>query len=144
MMNASAFASFRLLLYRISLKQLRTSRTNVSGCSKAAKCPPLVSSLKYTSLANLFSAHRFDVRNISFGKIEQPTGTVTGSVSVRRKLSQYSRADDAALAGSQYTITLSSNSSRVSTFSGWPSQSVHDQNFSRIQVSCPTGESVSP
>src|SRR5258708_35604400 len=84
-----------LLPYRISLKQFRTSRTNVSGCSKAAKCPPLLSSLKYTSLANLFSAHRLDVRNISFGKIEQPTGTVTGSVSVRRKLSQYNRADDA-------------------------------------------------
>src|SRR5258708_25289427 len=145
-MNASAFASFRLLLYRISLKQLRTSRMNVSGCSNAAKCPPLVSSLKYTTLANLFSAHRRDVRNISLGKIEQPTGTVTGSdsASAPRKLSQYRRAEDAAFAGSQYSITLSSNSSRVSTFSGWPSLALQDQNFSNIQVSCPAGESVSP
>ena len=38
-----------------------------------------MSSLKYTTLANLFSAHRRDVRNISLGKIEQPTGTVTES-----------------------------------------------------------------
>src|ERR1700732_4973569 len=105
---------------------------NISGCSNAAKCPPLVSSLKYATLANLFSAHRRDVRNISLGKIEQPTGTVTesDSASASRKLSQYRRAEDAALAGSQYSITLSSSSSRVRTFSGCPSQSVHAQNFS--------------
>ena len=86
--------------HRISLKQLRTSRMNISGCSNAAKCPPLVSSLKYTTLANLFSAHRRDVRNISLGKIEQPTGMVTGSdiASAPRKLSQYKRAEDAAFA----------------------------------------------
>lgn len=28
------------------LKEARTSRTNISGCSKAAKCPPFSSSLK--------------------------------------------------------------------------------------------------
>ena len=28
------------------LKQVRTSRTNISGCSKAAKCPPFSTSLK--------------------------------------------------------------------------------------------------
>src|ERR1700758_2350111 len=78
----------KITSHLIKRKQLRTSLTNVSGCSKAAKWPPLVSSLKYTSLANLFSAHRFEVRKISLGKIEQPTGTATGSVIVRRKLSQ--------------------------------------------------------
>src|SRR5260370_13781297 len=95
---------------------------NISGGSNAAKCPLLVSSLKYTTLANRFSDHRRDVRNISLGNIEQPTGTVTGSdsASAPRKLSQYRHAEDAAFAGSQYSITLSSNSSRVSTFSGWP------------------------
>jgi hypothetical protein len=36
--------------------------------------------------------------------------------------------DDAAFPGSQYSITLPSKSSRVSTFSGCPLQSVHDQN----------------
>jgi hypothetical protein len=54
------------------------------------------------------------------------------------------RADEVADAVAQYSITLSSISSRVSTFSGWPSQSVQAQNFSTIQASCPTGESVSP
>ena len=34
--------------------------------------------------------------------------------------------------------------SRVSTFSGWPSQSIQDQNFSMIQVACPAGESTRP
>ena len=59
-------------------------------------------------------------------------------------LSQYSRADDAPVAVTQYSITLSSISSRLSAFSGWPSQSVHDQNFSTIQASCAAGESTSP
>jgi hypothetical protein len=44
---------------------------------------------------------------ISFGKTEQPTGTSTGSNRNLRKLSQYSRADEAPVAGSQYSITLS-------------------------------------
>ena len=60
------------------------------------------------------------------------------------KLSQYRRAEDAAVPVTQYTITLSSSSSRLSTFSGCPSQSVHAQNFSTIHASCPTGESTSP
>ena len=36
-------------------------------------------------------------------------------------------------------MTLSSISSRPSAFSGWPSQSVHAQNFSRIHAACPAG-----
>ena len=82
---------------------------------------------------------------ISFGKAAAPVGNSTRTSANReRKLSQYSRADDAAEAVSQYSITLSSISSRVSAFSGCPSQSVHAQNFSMIQASCPAGESVSP
>ena len=41
-------------------------------------------------------------------------------------------AIEAADAVTQYSMTLSSSSSRPRTFSGCPSQSVHAQNFSRI------------
>jgi len=79
------------------------------------------------------------------GNAATPVGACTGPASsIFLKLSQYSRADEVADAVAQYSITLSSISSRVSTFSGWPSQSVQAQNFSTIQASCPTGESVSP
>ncbi len=83
------------------------------------------------------------------GKIEHPVGTVTGSTAReplrhRLKLSQYRRADEAPVPGSQYSITLSSSSSRVSTFSGWPSQSVQARNFSTIQAHRPAGESTRP
>ena len=36
-------------------------------------------------------------------------------------------------------MRLSSSSSRVSTFSGWPSQSVQAQNFSTIHAHCASG-----
>ena len=54
------------------------------------------------------------------------------------------RAEDAAVPVTQYTITLSSSSSRLNAFSGCPSQSDQAQNFSTIHASCPTGESTSP
>ena len=81
---------------------------------------------------------------ISLGKTETPVGAATESRLPRRKLSQYRRADEAPAPGSQYIITLSSSSSRVSTFSGWPSQSVQAQNFSTIQAHWPAGESTRP
>src|SRR6266508_2006879 len=97
------------------------------------------------------AAHRRDGRCSSLGKIEQPVGTVTVSFVEPEihsftclMLSQYSRAEEAPVPGSQYSIMLSSSSSRVSTFSGWPSLSVQDQNFSMIQAHRPTGESTSP
>ena len=46
--------------------------------------------------------------------------------------------------GSQYIITLSSRSSRLSTASGEPSWSVQDQNFSTIQAARKAGESTNP
>src|ERR1700690_3670967 len=97
---------------------------------------------------NRVSAHRREMRTISFGKIEQPVGTSTEppdpSVKLRSKLSQYIRADEAPVAGSQYSITLSRSSSRDRTCSGCPSQSVHAQNFSTTQAHWPAGESTSP
>ena len=78
------------------------------------------------------------------GKIEQPAGTSTGPGSGFRKLSQYSRAEDAPVPGSQYSMMLSSISSRVSTVAGSPSQSVQAQNFSTIQAHWPAGESTRP
>jgi hypothetical protein len=82
---------------------------------------------------------------ISLGKAATPVGSSTRSPPPKtRKLSQYSRADEAADAVAQYSITLSRSSSRVSTFSGRPSQSIHAQNFSTIHASCPTGESTNP
>jgi hypothetical protein len=80
-----------------------------------------------------------------FRKIEQPTGIVIGSVNRKLSiLSQHKRTEEAAVWGSQHNRTLSGISSRVSTFSGCPSQSVHAKNFSNIQASCPAGESVGP
>jgi len=93
---------------------------------------------------NRRSIHRRDGRKISPGKIEQPAGTPTASRGTVLKLSQYSRADDVAAAGSQENMTLSSSSSLLSTVSGSPPQSAHAQNFSTIQAHCPAGESVSP
>ena len=83
---------------------------------------------------------------ISLGKTATPVGTVTGAALRRpgRKLSQYSRADDAALLLAQYSITLSSSASRPSRSSGSPSWSVQAQNFSNIQAAWPTGESLRP
>jgi hypothetical protein len=58
------------------------------------------------------------------------------------KLSQYSRADEAPVPGTQYIMTLSSISSLVRTLTGSPPQSVQDQNFSMIQAHSPAGEST--
>ncbi len=70
------------------------------------------------------SAQRRELRKISFGNRLIPVGSSTLSRLTLAKLSHYSLADEAALFGSQYSITWSSSSSRVNTFSGWPSQSI--------------------
>jgi hypothetical protein len=74
-----------------------------------------------------FSAHRRDGRCSSRGNTEQPTGTETVASTdpaihsfTCRMLSQYSRAAEAPVRGSQYSIRLSSRSSRVSTPSSDP------------------------
>jgi hypothetical protein len=56
---------------------------------------------------------------------------------------RHSRADDVIVRVTQYTITLVSSWSRVKAFSGSPSQSLHERNFSTIQASRPAGESLS-
>ena len=98
-----------------------------------------------------FSAHRRDGRCSSRGNTEHPTGTSTvasGDPVIHsftcRMLSQYSRAAEAPVPGSQYSIRLSSRSSRLSTASREPSWSVQDQNFSTIQAARKAGESTSP
>src|SRR5918995_2900660 len=86
----------------------------------------------------------------SRGKIEMPVGVVVVPETMRgpdgrvNAVSQYKRADDAALFVSQYTITLSSIWSRLSAVVGSPSWSVHAQYFSVIHAHWPTGESTSP
>jgi hypothetical protein len=70
------------------------------------------------------------------GKDAKATGMRTGSGIILPKLSQYRRAEEAADPRSQYIMTQSSISSRVSTFSGFPLQSVQAQNFSKIQAAC--------
>src|SRR6266568_1619720 len=97
------------------------------------------------------AAQRRDGRCSSLGKIEQPVATATVSLvapEIHRftclLLCQYRRAEEAPVPARQYSIPLSSSSSRVSTFSRWPSQSVHDQNFSTIQAHRAAGESTSP
>src|SRR5260370_19074291 len=74
----------------------------------------------------------------------QPTGIRIGSLLRLLKLSQYRRAEEVAAFGSQYSMMSSNISSRASAFSGFPRQSVHAQNFSRIQAPSPAGESASP
>jgi hypothetical protein len=98
-----------------------------------------------------FSAHRRDGRCNSCGNTEQPTGTSTVASAdpaihsfTCRMLSQYSRAAEAPVRGSQYSIRLSSRSSRLTTASRGPSWSVQDQNFSAIQAARKAGESTSP
>ena len=87
---------------------MRTSSTNASGCSKAAKWPPRSSSFQCRMSVKRLAAHRREGRGFSLGKIEHPAGTVTTSVvapAKRRwtclKLSQYNRAADAPVPGSQ-------------------------------------------
>src|SRR6266498_3024099 len=92
---------------------------------------------------NRLAAQRRDGRCSSLGKIEQPVGTATVSLVGPEihlftclMLSQYRRAEDAPVPGSQYSITLSRSSSRVSTFSGRPSQSVQaDRKSTRLNSS---------
>ena len=97
------------------------------------------------------SAHRRDGRCSSRGNTEHPVGTETVSATspdihsfTCRMLSQYSRAADAPVPGSQYSIRLSSRSSRLSTSPSEPGWSVQDQNFSTIHAARKAGESVSP
>jgi hypothetical protein len=73
------------------------------------------------------SAHRRDGRCSSRGNTEHPVGTETVSATspdihslTWRMLSQYNRAADAPVPGSQYSIRLSSRSSRLSTSSSEP------------------------
>jgi len=75
-----------------------------------------------------FCAHRRDGRCSSRGNTEHPTATSTVAPTdpaihsfTCRMLSQYSRAADAPVPGSQYSIRLSSSSSRLITASSGPS-----------------------
>src|SRR5262249_42537089 len=97
-------------------------------------------------LLKLVSIQRRTGVTISLGNTATPVGTPTLWTDRLSgpKPSQYSRADEPAVAVVQYSMTLSRSSSRLSTFSGWPSQSVHAQNFSRIHAAWPAGESVRP
>ncbi len=122
-----------------------------TGCSNAAKWPPRSGSPQYRMSVKRFSAHRRDGRCSSRGNTEHPVGTSTVPPPVPAihsltclMLSQYSRAADAPVPGSQYSIRLSSRSSRLSTASSGPGWSVQDQNFSTIQAARKAGESTSP
>jgi len=93
---------------RSSRKHLRTSSTNRAGCSNAAKCPPRSGSFQYRMSVKRRRAQRREGRWSSFGKTEQPTGTETVSLTVPeihsltcRILSQYRRAEEAPVRGSQ-------------------------------------------
>src|SRR5262245_63997134 len=104
--NSFCSASIASPAYRMCRKHARSSFTNIAGCSNAAKWPPRSSSFQYTRFVKRFSAQRRDDRKISFGKMLQPVGAVTGVSNwvCGRKLSQYKRADEAPVAGSQYSI----------------------------------------
>ena len=80
---------------RTCRKQFLNSSMKASGCSKAAKWPPLSNSFQWTSLVNRFSAHRREPRKTSLGKTLHPTGMPMGSKLNLLKLSQYRRADEA-------------------------------------------------
>src|SRR5215471_16626068 len=79
---------------------------------------------------------------ISRGKIEMPVGVSIVNVAAiwdcpdgrAHPLSQYRRADDAAVAVSQYSVMLSSIWSRLNALVGSPSCSVHAQYFSAIHA----------
>src|SRR6185295_9500512 len=90
------------------------------------------------------SAHARGGRMISRGKIAHPVGTVTrksvGGKAPERSASQYSRHDELAAAGTQYSITLVNNSSLVKRRSTSPSQSLQARNFSTIHAARPAGE----
>ncbi len=69
-------------------KELRTSSTNSSGCSNAAKWPPLSGALNQRRSVNRVRAHRSDTPRISFGNDDAPDGQVIGSMFTVLKLSQ--------------------------------------------------------
>jgi len=75
--------------YRTVAKNFLTSRTNSSGCSKAAKCPPFSISLQCVMSGKFGSIQRRTGVMISLGNTATPVGTFTTGV-VRRlpKLSQ--------------------------------------------------------
>ena len=92
------------------------------------------------AMADMFRAANFDVVEAAHDLGNQETRRLL--VASNRGPLKYSRAPDVPVLVSQYSVTLSSISSRDSTFSGCPSQSVHAWNFSMIQAHCPAGESA--
>src|ERR1700692_3983269 len=86
---------------------------------------------------------RREGRKISCGKMLQPAGTVTRVAEKPRKLSQYSRAEDAALPGSQYNIMFSSISSSLSTCRGSPPLPFSNASL-RVRANLPTMETKQP
>ena len=67
---------------------VRTSRTKASGCSHAAKCPPLSSVPQWTSRSQCRSNHLRGVGSTSFGNALAATGIVIGPAVKLPKLSQ--------------------------------------------------------
>jgi hypothetical protein len=61
-----------------------------------------------------------------------------------RIASQYSRVEEFAVAGTQYSMTLVNSSSLLKRRSISPPQSLQVRNFSTIHAANPAGESVSP
>jgi hypothetical protein len=127
----------------------RTSEMNSSGCSQAPKWPPRSGSPQWTIDGNRGSAHRRKGLGISCGKTVHPVGTVMRSppglvnqAITSAMLSQYNRADEAAVRVSQYNVMLSSTWSglRTSQRAPWWSDQAHT--FSRIQAQSPTGDST--
>src|SRR3954468_340204 len=84
---------------RSDLNAARSSELKSSGCSQAAKCPPLSTSFQWMMLPKLFSPQLRGARYISAGN----TVTATGKVGMSNALngpppacapSQYDRDDD--------------------------------------------------
>ena len=88
---------------RNSRKNARTSSTNSSGCSKAAKWPPRGISFQCLMSLKNGSHHERTGGTISMGNFATPVGTVTGAgcaadpAAIGLNVSQYRRADDVAL-----------------------------------------------
>src|ERR1700744_2088877 len=99
-------------LYRTVAKNVRTSSTNNSGCSKAAKCPPRGIVVQCVML--YAPSHQLrGVRRISFVNATPPADSRKRWLFTKQlKLSPYSRAEEAPLPVTQERITLSSNSSQ--------------------------------
>src|SRR3954471_1601837 len=100
-------------------KQARISSEKSCGSSHAAKCPPLSTSLKYTTLGYALSTQVRGVRQISPGNVVKPTGIETDAApsaatrAFSSPSSQYERAADAPVPVSQYRVMLSRMCSRV-------------------------------